>query len=237
MLISFKKPHFSVENILIFLLFTFSLVAVVAEWRENHVFTVVFKPFVAVLLIVLYWLSSKRRDPIFFACCFFLLCTSIMMMNTSMLFVILGVISIVIFRILLIVLILRLQNLKKIGITLLAIVPFLCIFSYLLFNSEGLPLNSHTVIMIQNVIVAVALGIIVSLYINQTLSNNTVWLYIFGLLYASLYFLLLIEKCFLAKFPLSHFEPLIMMLHVSCYYAFYKYVRDVENKSEIGTLL
>lgn len=235
-MVSFKKTQFSTENILVFLLFAFSLVAVVAEWRENHLFTVLYKPTIAVFLIALYWLSSKRRNPIFIICCIFLLAASVLMMNPSMLFVILGVISIVIFRILLIVLILKLQRVKKTGIAILAVIPFLSIFSYLLINSEGLPANSYTVIIIQNVVVAVALGIIASLYINQYLSNNTVWLFIFGILYASLYFLLLIEKCFLVKFPLSHFEPLIMILHVCCYYSFYKYVRDIEDKSDFVTL-
>ncbi|MBP2281880.1 hypothetical protein H4V97_000198 [Flavobacterium sp. CG_23.5] len=110
----------------------------------------------------------------------------------------------------------------------IAIIPFILIFSYLLSISDEIPENSYYPLVAQNILVSILGGVILSNYfMNQT--RNTPWLFIFGLLSTAMYFTVFIEKCFLFNLPPTFFTPLGMILYVSSYYAFYKFVIDTER--------
>ena len=154
--------------------------------------------------------------------------TSIFIISESKYFLTLGVVGIVVHRVLLIVYILKLNKVKDFRPILIAIIPFIFIFSYLLSISDEIPEGSYYPLLVQNILVSIIGGVILSNYfMNET--TNTPWLSIFGVLSTGLYFTVFIEKLFLNNFPSTYFRPLGMVLYVTSYYAFYKFVIDTER--------
>nr|WP_315178692.1 hypothetical protein [uncultured Flavobacterium sp.] len=223
-----KKYNFLQENAILGLLFSFSIIEVLAELFSFKVILFAFRPLVAILLIYLYWATSKERNVLFYMTVFFLLLTSIFILFESILFLILGLIGIFTHRILLIFYIIKLNKIKDFVPILIAIIPFVFIFSYLLSISDEIPKGSYYPLVAQNILVSILAGVILSNYFMND-SNNSPWLAIFGLLSTALYFTVFIEKCFLSNLPPTYFRPLAMILYVTSYYSFYRFVIDAET--------
>jgi hypothetical protein len=223
-----KNYNFSQGNAIVGLLFSFAIIEVLAELLSFKVILFAFRPLVALLLICLYWITSDKRSILFFVTLFFLLLTSIFILSESIHFLILGLIGIFIHRISLIFYIIKLNKVKDFVPILIAIIPFIFIFSYLLSISDEITKGSYYPLVVQNILVSILAGVILSNYFMNE-SNNTPWLSIFGLLSTALYFTIFIEKCFLSNLPPTYFRPLGMILYVTSYYAFYKFVIDAEK--------
>jgi uncharacterized membrane protein HdeD (DUF308 family) len=125
--------------------------------------------------------------------------------------------------------IIKLNKIKDFRPVLIAMVPFISIFSYLLYLADEISTASFYPLIIQNILVSVFAAVILSNY-SMNKSNST-WLPIFGLLSTALYFIVFIEKCFLSNLPPTYFRPLGMILFASSYYTFYKLVREFEQKN------
>lgn len=223
-----KKHNFLQENTVIGLLFSFAIIEVLAELFSFKVILFAFRPLIALLILYLYWITSKERSILFCITTFFLLLTSIFIILESKLFLRLGVAGIIVHRILLIFYIIKLNKVKDFIPILIAIIPFVFIFSYLLSISDGIPEGSYYALLVQNILVSALGGVILSNYfMNET--TNTPWLSIFGVLSIALYFTVFIEKLFLNNLPPTYFRPLGMVLYVTSYYAFYKFVIDTER--------
>lgn len=222
-----KKYNFLQEKGIIGLLFSFSIIEVLAELFSFKVILFAFRPLVALMIIYLYWVTSKERNVLFFITLFFLFLTSIFILSESILFLNLGLMGIFTHRILLIVYIVKLNKIKDFVPILIAIIPFVFIFSYLLSISDEIPKGSYYPLVVQNILVSILASVILSNYFMND-SNNSPWLAIFGLLSTALYFIVFIEKCFLSNLPPTYFRPLGMILYVSSYYSFYRFVIDIE---------
>ena len=223
-----KKYNFLQEKGIIGLLFSFSIIEVLAELFSFKVILFAFRPLVALMIIYLYWVTSKERNVLFFITLFFLFLTSIFILSESILFLILGLIGIFTHRILLIGYIIKLNKIKDFVPILIAIIPFVFIFSYLLSISDEIPKGSYYPLVVQNILVSILASVILSNYFMND-SNNSPWLAIFGLLSTALYFIVFIEKCFLSNLPPTYFRPLGMILFVTSYYSFYRFVIDIET--------
>jgi len=164
----------------------------------------------------------------------FLLITSVRILFKNQYITIIGLISIAMHRIMLIYFIIKLNKIKDFIPVLIAMVPFISIFSYLLYLADEIPANSFYPLVIQNILVSIFAAIILSNYFMNK-NSNTAWLYIFGLLSTSLYFIVFIEKCFLSSLPPTYFRPVGMLLFASSYYAFYKLVRESERTNTYKT--
>ena len=223
-----KNYNFSQGNAIIGLIFSFTIIEVLAELFSFKIILFAFRPLIALLLMYLYWITSKERNVFFFISIFFLLLTSIFIISESLPFLIVGLAGIVIHRILLILYIIKLNKVKDFLPILIAVIPFIFIFSYLLSISDEIPKESYYPLVIQNILVSILGGVVLSNYfMNET--KNTPWLSIFGVLSIALYFIVFIEKCFLPNLPPTYFRPLGMILYVTSYYAFYKFVIDTER--------
>ncbi|SFE93751.1 hypothetical protein [Flavobacterium xueshanense] len=223
-----KNYNFSQGNAIVGLIFSFTIIEVLAELFSFKIILFAFRPLIALLLMYLYWITSKERNVFFFISIFFLLLTSIFIISESLPFLIVGLAGIVIHRILLILYIIKLNKVKDFLPILIAVIPFIFIFSYLLSISDEIPKESYYPLVIQNILVSILGGVVLSNYfMNET--KNTPWLSIFGVLSIALYFIVFIEKCFLPNLPPTYFRPLGMILYVTSYYAFYKFVIDTER--------
>ena len=226
-----KKYNFLQENTIVGVIFSFAIIEVLAELFSFQAILFAFRPMTALLLMYLYWITSQERNILFFVTGFFLLLTSIFILSDSISFLMLGLVGIIIHRTLLIFYIIKLNKIKDFVPILIAIIPFIFIFSYLLSISDEIPEASYYPLVVQNILVSILAGVILSDFFKNE-SNNTPWLSIFGLLSTGLYFIVFIEKCFLSTLPPTYFRPLGMILFVTSYYAFYKFVIDTERLND-----
>lgn len=223
-----KKNKFLLENTFVGLYFSFAVIEILAEIVSFKSILFAFKPFSLIVLMCLYWVTSKERSFIFFTTIFFSLVSSILMEIDPKKLLLFGVISFVIHRVILIIYILKLNKTKDFIPIIIAFFPFIFIFSYLISISVEIPESSYYYLVIQNVLVSIIGGIVLSNYfMNQT--KESPWLSIFGLLSIGLYFIVFIEKWFLANLTITYFRPLGMILYVMAYYSFYKLVIDSER--------
>lgn len=223
-----KKVSFLHDKTIIWLFFAVVVVEVLANLFSFEAIIFAFKPLVALLLMYLYWISSKERSWLFFFTLFFLLLTSILILFDSKQFLLLGLFSVLIHRILILFYVIKLNKLKDFVPVIIATVPFIFIFSYLLSISDEIPEESYFPLVAQNILVSILAGLVLSNYF-MNLDTYTPWLSIFGLVSIALYFIVFIEKCFLSDFPPTYLRPLGMVLFATSYYTFYKFVMDAER--------
>jgi hypothetical protein len=229
------KNKENVKNIITGLYFAVAMAEVTTEAFAYKPLLFVLKPLISVLLMALYWSTSEQRNKLFFATIFFSLITNVFFIPNTETMLFLGLIAFLIHRILMIFYINKLTKVKDYIPLLIATVPFLFIFFYLLSISEGLTSKSYNILILQNILISILGGISLSHYVMNDVKKNT-WLLIFGLLSVTQYFIVFIEKYYLSNLAPAIFRPLAMLLNITLYYAFYRFVMDVEN-SNSGVVL
>ena len=225
-MIVYKKPDIF-KNGLTMLIFGLLILETIAVIISFDFVQFSFRPVVVVLILYLYWHTSKERKTLFFMTYITLLITSISILFKDQYIVTIGLGSIAMHRIMIIYFLIKLNKIRDYAPVLIAIVPFISLFSYLLSIADEIPDVSFYPLLLQNILVSIFAGIVLSNhFMNQ--NNKTVWLSIFGLLSTALYFIVFIEKCFLSNLPPTYFRPLGMILFAATYCAFYKSVIDIE---------
>ena len=231
MKIQTPKNSFFQDKTIVWLFFAVVIVEVLANLFSFEAIVFAFKPLVALLLMYLYWISSKERSWLFLSTLFFLLLTSILILFDSELFLDIGLFSILIHRILIIFCVVKLNKIKDFVPVIIATVPFIFVFSYLLTISDEITKDSFFPLVAQNILVSILAGLVLSNYF-MNLDSYTPWLSIFGLVSIALYFIVFIEKCFLSDFPPTYLRPLGMVLFATSYYTFYKFVMEAEQLND-----
>lgn len=207
--------------------FVVATVEVIAELFAYKPFLFVFKPLISVVLMLLYWNSSNQRNVLFFLTIFFSLLTNIFFIPNTDKMLFLGIINLLIHRFLIIYYIAKLTKLKDYIPLLIATIPFLFVFFYLMTISSQIPKNSFYILILQNVLVSIIGGISLSDYIMNDNKKYTLLL-IFGLLTVMLYFIVFIEKYYLGNLSPVIFRPIAMILNAAVYYVFYRFVIETE---------
>jgi hypothetical protein len=217
-----------IEKALIAFMFVFTLIEVIAELSSFEPILFAFKPLIALLILILYLITSKVRNTLFISASIFLFIVSVLLIPNSSYFSLAALAGYIIHRSLLITYIIKINKVKDFIPVVIAIIPTLFIFSYLLSIADEINRSSFYGIVVQNIVISIMAGLVISNYFMND-NNDSPWLYIYGLLFTALYFTVFIEKCFLSTFPPTFFRPLGMLLYVSSYYAFYRFVIDTEN--------
>jgi hypothetical protein len=210
--------------------FAFAFVEVIAEYFFCKPVLFIFKPLMFVPLAILYWKNSKERSFIFFAIIFFLLITNVFFIPNTEGMLYIAAVSYLFHRVLMILYIVKLSKLRDYVPLLISVIPFLFFFFYLLSISGELPKNSLVVLILQNILISILGGMILSFFMmNENL--NYCWLLIFGLLSVSVYFVVFVEKVYLNNSSSMVFRPLSMILNTVVYYTFYRFVMEFERKN------
>ncbi|MFV8358085.1 hypothetical protein ACNQGB_18115 [Flavobacterium sp. XS1P32] len=142
MKIQTPKNSFFQDKTIVWLFFAVVIVEVLANLFSFEAIVFAFKPLVALLLMYLYWISSKERSWLFLCTLFFLLLTSILILFDSELFLNIGLVSILIHRMLIIFCVVKLNKIKDFVPVIIATVPFIFVFSYLLTISDEITKDS-----------------------------------------------------------------------------------------------
>jgi len=221
-----KESNF--EKLIIVLYFAVAAVEVTAELFSYKPVLFIFKPLISVLLMLLYWNSSKQKNLLFFLVIFFSLITNVFFIPNTEKALFIALIAFLVHRILTIFYLIKLTKTKDYIPLLIATIPFLFFFFYLLSVSGEMEESRYIVLMIQNILVSVLGGITISDYMMNYNRKNP-WLLIFGILSVTLYFIVFIEKYYLSDLSPAIFRPLAMILNTAVYYTFYKFVIETER--------
>jgi hypothetical protein len=214
-------------NLITGFFFVVAIVEVTAEMFAYKPFLFIFKPLISIVLMFLYWNSSNQRNVLFFLTIFFSLLTNMFFIPNTEKMLFLGILSLLIHRFLIIYYIAKLTKLKDYIPLLIATIPFLFVFFYLMTISTEIPKNSFYILVLQNVLVSIIGGISLSDYVMNDNKKYTLLL-IFGLLTVMLYFIVFIEKYYLGNLSPVIFRPIAMILNAMVYYVFYRFVIETE---------
>lgn len=239
MINTFKKIYIGIfskernlEKLIIALYFAVATVEVIAELFSFKPLLFIFKPLTSIILMVLYWNTSKQRSPLFFFAILFSLITNVFFIYDTETMLFLGLIAFFIHRLLTIYYIIKLIKVRDFIPLLIAMIPFLFFYFYLLSITTELSQKSYGILIIQNILISIIAGITLSDFIMNNSKKNTIWLFIFGLLAITQYFIVFIEKYYLSELSPISFRPLAMILNALVYYAFYKFVIAIERSND-----
>lgn len=192
----------------------------------------VFKPLLIPSLMLLYFFTSKTRSKLYFAALFFAMCSNIFFLSVAPHFLLYGMLAFMFYRILSIVVVLKL--IKKIPVLpfLIACVPFVFIFSCLINLTMNALGASFYPVIVNGILISILSGISLSNYILDDSRNNS-WLAISTLLAIVLVYLFMIQKYYL---PNDIFQPMSALIFAGAHYAYYKFVVISENQKTNGSL-
>ena len=215
------------EKLIINLYFIFATIEVAAELVSCKPMLFVMKPLVLFVLIFLYWCKSSQRNLLFFIAILFLLITKMYAIQNTEEMLFLGIIAFFLHRIVMIYYIHKLIKLKDYIPVLLAMIPFLFFFFYLLSLASNLTPRNYYGLIIQSILMSILASMTVSHYIMND-QKKDVWLLIFGLLSVTQYFMVFIDKFYLLGLSPIVFRPLEAILTSSVCFTFYKFVITTE---------
>lgn len=222
------KNETQLEKVLIILYFIIGLTEVVTEvYRVNYVQYAI-KPLIAIIISILYWVSSKRRNLLFIINMCFLLIGRLYIIPNINIMLFYALIAIFFHRIIEIYYISKLIKLKDYIPPILASIPFLVFFLYLVSPNENVLIRSYVILMVQIILISLLSGIILSQYV-LTFDKKSVWLFIFGLMSLMQTFIIFIEKFYLSDYNLNILRPSSLLLNTIVCYSFYKFVIDFER--------
>ena len=210
------------------LFFACVTIEVTAEMFSNKLLIYIAKPLLSIGIMVLYWNASRVKKPLFFIVILSSMITNILFIPNTYDLLIIALLVFIIHRILLIYYLTQVIVIKDYVPLLIAVMPFLFVFFYLLSISSDSSASGYFVLIVQNILISIVGGITLSEYVMNYNKIN-VWLFIFGLLAVTQYFIVFIEKFYLMNLAPAAFRPLAMVLNASVYYSFYRFIIDAER--------
>ncbi len=216
------------EKILLVLYCVVAAIEIIAESFAYKPLVYVFKPLIPFVLMSLYWVASNKKNLLFFVVVTLAMITDFFFISNKEPMLFLGLLFLFINRMLLIYYINELAKIKDYIPLLIATIPFLFIFFYLLSISSVFTLRTYYIVIIQNILMSILAGIILAHYMVLYNKNST-WLYIFGLISVVQYLIVFLERYYLAGISPLAFRPLAMTLNTGVYFSFYKYIRANEK--------
>ena len=201
------KPRINKWYVLLTLFFIgIVIIDLCSEYLGNKKIVFIAKPLISVLLIAIYWINSQQRNMLFVATLLLGLASSILFIPDDINIILWGVAVFAVHRLLLIIFLLKtLQTIDYVPI-IIASLPVLLIFFYLL--SITTHLNSITVVLfsVNNFLIAFFSGIVLSNYFMKMESKNP-WLVISALMFIALQLIVYIEKFYLIEFSPRILRP------------------------------
>ena len=220
------------KKIIEILYFVFATVEVAAELVSFKPMLFILKPLVLIIILFLYWYSSSQREQLFFVAILFLLITKIYAIQNTEEMLFLAMIAFFLHRVVIIYYIFKLIKLKDYIPLLIAMVPFLFFFFYLLSLTSNISIRSYYGLIIQSVLMSILASMTVSHYVMNNEKKKDVWLLIFGLLSVTQYFMVFIDKFYLLGFSPVIFRPLEVILTTAVCFSFYKFVITTERLND-----
>ncbi len=207
--------------------FLITAILVVAETFKISNLLYCSKPLLIPCLVVLYFSHSNNRSFWYLLSLFFALISNILFISTDQDFLLYGIVSFMIYRILSIVTILKLTNKILIFPLVLGTLPFIFIFSGLINLTISASSTSFYPVVANGLFISIFSGIALSNFVMNDNKQNS-WLIISALLFMVLVFLFMFQKYYISNIV---FQPLSALIFSAAHYTFYKFV--VESEEDI----
>tara|TARA_R110000868_G_scaffold159710_1_gene388723 strand:+ start:2797 stop:3498 length:702 start_codon:yes stop_codon:yes gene_type:complete len=232
-MITYKKMRFltkeaNLEKSLITLFFLMGLIDVVSE--DSYIqYTI--KPLQIIVLFALYSYSSIRKNPLFFINMIFLLIGRMLFVPNEKHMLFYALIAVFFHRIIEIYYVVKLIKIKDYIPPVLASVPFLIYFLYLVSIPDSILIRSYLILIVQIVLISVLSGIILSQYL-LSFNKKDIWLFVYGIMSLMQTFVIFIEKFYLSDFKITSLRPMALFLNTIVCFSFYKFVITTERLND-----
>lgn len=217
-------------KLLTIILFFVSLVEITAEYFKILPVIYVFKPSLSIIILLLYWYSSNKRDYLFFLTIGTSLITNVLFIPNHLNLIFIALVVFVIHRIITIYYILKVKKIKDYVPIILASIPFMLLFFYIFFDTELVSRKIYYILIIHNILISLLGGIAISDYIMNN-STFSYWLLICVISFVTLHFIIFLEKFYI---DLLVFRPIAMSLNIFAYFAFYKFIIEIEKSETLN---
>ncbi len=199
--------------------FVATLLLLAEAFRNTPAITVL-RPMLIPILIALYSCTSRKRNKIYIVALAFALLSNVLLLTGEITHVIYAIITFLLYRLLIIIIVVRYTAKFHLLAFAIAIVPFFFLFAYLIdMTSETLADGLYPSIA-NAIVMSVLAALSLSNYIFEDDRRNS-WLLISSLLFVVLMFIFVIERFYLTN-PV--FRPLSVLVFAAAHYAFYKYM-------------
>lgn len=215
-----------IDSFLVKLYFTAVFVCIVCEMFKWHEWLVFFKPILIPLLALLYYRTSTRRDLLYFASLVFAWASNLLLLSQTDQFLIPSHLCILLYRVLSIVVVVRLVEKLMAAPMIVGTLPFLFIFACLVNLTLTTDSPSFPAVVLNGILLSLLSGISLSVYVlNDNKAHS--WLAISTLLFVVLAFLFMIQKFYLANLA---FLPMSAFVFAFGHFAFYKFMIESEHR-------
>jgi len=206
--------------------FALTVILVFAEIFESQTLLYIFKPMLIPSLMLVYFFESSEKNFLYFVSLFCALVSNIFFLSATRDFLLYGMIAFMIYRILTIIIVLKLISKQSLLPFIIACLPFVFIFSCLINLTMNSLSTSLYPAILNGILISILCGIALSNYVMDDNRSNS-WLAISTLLSVVLVYLFMIQKYY---FPNNVFQPISALVFSSAHYAFYKFVIEAEKQ-------
>lgn len=211
--------------------FGITFILILAEMFQHTALLFIFKPLLLPALMLLYFFTSEEKSMYYFVALFFGLCSNIFFLSTTPQFLLYGILAFMFYRILSIVVVLKLIRKLPLMPFIVACLPFAFIFSCLFNLTMSSLSSSFYPALINAILISLLSGIALCNYVLDDSRTNS-WLAISTLLAVVSVYLFMIQKYY---FPNAIFQPISALIFSCSHFAFYKFVVISEkHKPEEG---
>ncbi|WP_188360864.1 hypothetical protein [Flavobacterium orientale] len=217
------------DKILLQLFLIVALIEITAEYFRILPLIYIFKPAISIIIILLYWKNSQKRELLFFLTIGTSLVTNVLFIPNQYNLIFIALVVFVLHRIITIYYILKVKAIKDYVPIILASIPFMFLFFYIFFDTELVSKKIYIILIIHNILISLLGGIALADYIMNH-STFSYWLLICVISFVTLHFIIFLEKFYI---DLLIFRPIAMSLNIFAYFAFYKFIIDIEKSESI----
>jgi hypothetical protein len=225
------------DTIISILYFVVASILVFGEAIRNQQLVTVFKPILIPLLAALYFLSSTKRSGIYFLALLMAVASNVMLIFSTNPLIFYGVTAFLVYRALVIIVVVNYTAKFHPLAFVIAIIPFLFIFIYLLDMTQATLSTGLYPAMANALVMSVLAALSLSNYVFEDDRRNS-WLLISSLLFVVLMFIFVIERFYLEN-PV--FRPLSVIIFSTAHFAFYRYLilsetEPADEPDEVGSV-
>lgn len=208
-----------------FVYFGFTLMIVIGELLLYKPFVYFFRLSIIPILMGLYYISSEKRNIIYFMALFFSFLANIFFLKSTLDGLFYGQIAYAAYRFLTVVLVFKIIKEARVLSLVIAVIPFISVFSYLLVLVEKSLLISIYPSVVSIILMSILGGVSLSNYVFNDNKKNTFFL-ISCLLFTAQVFVFTIQK----HFSLNLFLPIGAVIYSVSNYIFFRFLIEDEKE-------
>lgn len=206
-----------------------TLILVVAEYLHAELLLYIFKPMLIPLLLLQYLQTARKICIWYLVSLGFAFFSNLFLLSDSVACVQLALVTFTFYRLATIVTMLKVGDPVLILPFVLATLPFLFVFSYLIYIVMTPSHPNFYPTVINDIIISVFSGLGLSQYVMNDNKQNS-WLIISTLLFTFLVVIFMIEHFYLSNVV---FQPVSALVFSLAHYAFYLFMKESESQTTI----